>query len=514
MGIKKLSFVFALLALLGVAEVAQAQFTPRVNQTQVNNLLRRIETRTDTFRTTADRRLDNSRLDNTRAEDNISAYLDAFENATDELRRNFDSRRATSADVNEVLTYGAYVDGFVRRRNLGTAVNRQWSLIRTDLDQLARLYQVSWNWNRTLPPFPMDRWGNTGGSTSGRLDGTYRLNVSQSDNIDNVINRTISNTTLRNRQRNNLTRRLTAPQTIAIETRGNTITMATDFGSQVTLTADGRAITETNNRGRSTTTRVTTAGNGFRIETTGDRSNDYVVSFVLVGGDRLRVTRSIYLENQNELVTATAVYDRVGNTANWPPVTNRPGWGNSPVTSGGFLMPNGTRLTAVLRNRIATNASYSGDPFTMEVTSPGQYAGAIIRGRLTTVSQSGRVTGRANLAMEFDSIQYRGQTYSFAGIIDSAREADGDTIGINNEGVVRDSNQTTRTVTRAGIGAALGALIGAIAGGGEGAAIGAAVGAGAGAGSVLIQGRDNLQLEQGTEFSITATGPTNVGYRY
>ena len=334
-----------------------------------------------------------------------------------------------------------------------------------------------------------------------------------SDNVNNVINRTISNTNVRERQRNNLTRRLTPPQTIAIEPRGNTVTMATDFGPQVTLTADGRAITETNNRGRTTTTRVTTAGNGIRIETTGDRANDYIVSFVLIGGNRLRVTRTLHLENQNEVLTATAVYDRVGNTANWPPVTNRPEWGNSPVT-GEFIVPNGTPMTAVLRNRIATNASYSGDPFTMEVTSPSQYSGAIIRGRLTTVNQSGRVSGRANLAMEFDTIQYRGRTYSFAGIIDSAREADGDTISINNEGVVRDGNQTTRTVTRAGIGAALGAIIGAIAGGGDGAAIGAAVGAGAGAGSVLIQGRDNLQLEQGTEFTITATGPTNVGYRY
>ena len=79
---------------------------------------------------------------------------------------------------------------------------------------------------------------------------------------------------------------------------------------------------------------------------------------------------------------------------------------------------------------------------------------------------------------------------------------------MNNEGTVRDSNQTKKTVTRAGVGAALGALIGAIAGGGSGAAIGAAVGAGAGAGSVLIQGRDNVELGQGTEFNITATGPT------
>jgi len=87
----------------------------------------------------------------------------------------------------------------------------------------------------------------------------------------------------------------------------------------------------------------------------------------------------------------------------------------------------------------------------------------------------------------------------------------GDNVAVTNEGTIRDRNQTTQTATRAGIGAALGALIGAIAGGGQGAAVGAAVGAGAGAGSVLIQGRDNVELEQGTQFSITATGPSNVG---
>lgn len=57
---------------------------------------------------------------------------------------------------------------------------------------------------------------------------------------------------------------------------------------------------------------------------------------------------------------------------------------------------------------------------------------------------------------------------------------------------------------RAGIGAAIGAVIGALVEGIEGAAIGAAVGAGAGAGSILIQGREDLVLERGTEFTIRA----------
>jgi uncharacterized protein YcfJ len=80
-------------------------------------------------------------------------------------------------------------------------------------------------------------------------------------------------------------------------------------------------------------------------------------------------------------------------------------------------------------------------------------------------------------------------------------------VRIDNEGAVRDSNQTNKTVQRTAIGTAIGALIGAIAGGGKGAAIGAVVGAGAGAGSVYVQGREDLNLEAGTEVTIRATGP-------
>ena len=485
----------------------QVIFQP--NDNQVRNLLSRLETRTDTFRGQIDNRLDNSRYNNTRTEDNLMAYVEAFENATDELRRSFDGRRVSANDLNQVLTYGAYVDGFMRRNQLANAPERQWMMIRSDLNQLSNLYRYSFNWNQTLPPFPSGQWGGQ----NNRLDGTYRLNVSMSDNSNDVVNRAISNTSVRAQQSQNLMRRLNAPQTIAIQVNGNQVTMATDFGAPVTLTADGRAITETNARGRTTRTTVSMTGNTLTIVTDGDRNQDFRVTFTAAGGNRLRVTRQLYLENQNQMITANSVYDRTSNTAAWPNVNQgQPGW-NQPVT-GNFYIPNGTQLTAVLRNRIATNVSQAGDRFTMEVTSPNEYSGAIITGRIAQAQNSGRVSGRANLMMDFESIQYRGSNYRFAGIIDSAREADGDTINISNEGNVRDGNQTTRTVTRAGIGAALGALIGAIAGGGDGAAIGAAVGAGAGAGTVLIQGRDNLQLEAGTEFTITATGPATVGYRY
>ena len=145
----------------------------------------------------------------------------------------------------------------------------------------------------------------------------------------------------------------------------------------------------------------------------------------------------------------------------------------------------------------------------MTVRSPSEYDGSVIEGYVGRVERSGRVTGRSELAMNFERIRLRnGTTRPFDGYIESVRAPNGEDVRVDSEGIVsEDDSQSTRTVTRTGVGAALGALIGAIAGGGKGAAIGAAVGAGTGAGSVFIQGRDNLDLVRGSEFTIRFTAP-------
>ena len=144
----------------------------------------------------------------------------------------------------------------------------------------------------------------------------------------------------------------------------------------------------------------------------------------------------------------------------------------------------------------------------MTVRTPQQYEGATIEGYVTNVSRSGRVSGRSEMTLNFDTIRLRdGRSYRFAGILESFRTPNNETVNVDNEGAIREDSQTTRTVTRTAIGTAIGAIIGAIAGGGKGAAIGAIVGAGAGAGSVYIQGREDLELPSGSEINIRATGP-------
>jgi hypothetical protein len=111
------------------------------------------------------------------------------------------------------------------------------------------------------------------------------------------------------------------------------------------------------------------------------------------------------------------------------------------------------------------------------------------------------------MSLNFDSIRLRnGQTYKFAGVLESVRKLDGDTIKVDNEGSAQGANKTTQTIQRAGIATAVGAVIGAIAGGGKGAAIGGIIGAAGGAGSVFVLGKDNLELPSGTELTIRSSG--------
>ena len=484
----------------------------RVTDNNVMTLLTRLETRTDAYKREVGFALDRSVLNDTRSENAITSYITEFENATDSLKQKFDSRRSVMTDVEEVLNRAYFIDGFMRDYRLTANAENQWRLIRTDLDTLSTYYNVSWKWNRQYSP---------ASKFDSMLTGTYRLNLNQSDNVSDIVDRSIVNYNVNQRERirTNLERRLSSPDMLAIEKRGSQVTIASSTSPQVTFAADGTTRTETTNNGRSIKVTATTNYDGIALSYEGDRTNDFYVNFNQLSNGQLRVVRRVYLENKNETVTVASVYDKVNETANLSMTNNQnnnSGNNNSGNNSNinDFIIANNTPIMATLKTPVSTKVSQNGDRFQMEVTSPSQYNGAIIEGRVASAERSGRVSGRSNVSLEFDTIRLRnGQTYRFAGVVDSVKSANGENVTVNNEGTVRDNNQTTKTATRAGIGAALGALIGAIAGGGQGAVIGAGVGAGAGAGSVILQGRDDVELAEGTQFMITATAPNNVNNR-
>jgi len=478
---------------------------PRLHATtrQLRTILGRIERGTNTFQAEVLRSfaVNNDRVSENR-EDRIENLIANFENATDTLKVRSNAQQTLTGEVDEVFNRAGRINSFVSDNRLNQRATNQWSSIRRDLNTLASYYRMSWNWNQTPP---VDDW-----TRAGVIEGTYRLNVGRSDNVSDVIEQSLNSSTAaqRNNWRQNLERRLDSPQMLAIDVNGNNVTLASSDSPRVSFEANGRGTRETNPRGRTVTTTATLRDQSLQINYVGDRTNDFSVSFAPAGPDQLTVTKRIYLEGRNDMVTVRSVYDRTSKSANWSAVGNGSNWSDS-VASDNFLVPNGTRITTRLLSDISTEASQLGDRVRMTVISPSRYRGAVIEGRIAEVENSGRFTGRANLSISFDTIRMNGKTYPFAGMIDSVRAVNGETVSVNKEGVIRDRSQTTKTATRAGIGAILGGIIGAIADGGSGAAIGAGIGAGAGAGSILIAGSDSFELATGSNFDITASAPLN-----
>ncbi|MEK6410140.1 MAG: hypothetical protein AABN34_24710 [Acidobacteriota bacterium] len=485
--------------------VSAQQRSFSVSEQQVDQLLGRIETRSTRFRQDILPALNQTPIDGTRQEDRISDLVRNFEAATATLRDRFRQRRDVAGDVSEVLNQAAFIDRFMARNRLEANAERSWSELRSDLEVLARYYNVTWRWDAgTGTP------GRVGGNGPGRgqaarlLTGTYRLDPARSDRVGRaakIATRGVSPAE-QQRLREMLSRRLEAPEMIAIQREGRNVTIASTRAPQVTFEADGRDRVEQTPRGRTIRVNARLIGDQLVVTQTGDRGNDFTVTFdAVANGRELRVTRRMEVESLTEPVLVTSSYNKTSEVAQLDLYRE-----TSPVVGSGVGTSDSTQLVAILDNALSTRQAREGDRFTMTVRSPSQYDGAVIEGNLGRVGRSGRVTGRPELAMNFERIRMRnGVTRPFDGYIESVRTPNGEDVRVDNEGIVSERNsQTTTTVARTGIGGALGAIIGAIAGGGKGAAIGAAVGAGTGAGSVYIQGRDDLELIRGTEFTIRA----------
>ena len=138
-----------------------------------------------------------------------------------------------------------------------------------------------------------------------------------------------------------------------------------------------------------------------------------------------------------------------------------------------FVVPNGTRMIAVLNENLSTQRQGVNERFTLTVREPYQYRNAIIEGHLSGVDRGGRISGRSQMTLDFDRIRMpNGSTYEFAGVIQGVMTND-EAIRVDNEGTLEEESRTSTTLQRTAIGTAIGALIGATAGGGKGAAIGA-----------------------------------------
>lgn len=524
------------------------------------DLLTRIETNTSIYHRELTRALTLSNLNGTDSESMINAYIADFENATKTLRSRVNSGNDSTADVQDVLSRAEFIQGFLRDNALTPAVQNQWKLLTDNLTTLANSYKVSWNINanpiqnnqssqqtnqpnqnnQTTPgnqpnnyPVNQPNYQNNqprNNYSNARFDlmltGTYRLNESQSDNVSAVLDKTLNNTSNNqtapsqsDRMRRDLERRLASPEMVVIEKINNDVTIASNLSPQVTVTADNTTRTEMSPNGRNMSVKAGTISNSLEISYQGDRVNDFFLTFMPVQNQQLRVTRRLYLENQDRTVTVTSIYDKILPTADFTVINNNLNTGqfnrnrpNNPVNrsesySENYVIPNGTQLVAVSETLLSTQTANEGERFRMQITTPTQYAGAIIEGYLSNTQQSAQVADRAQITFNFEKIRLlNGTTHPFSGFIDLVRLPDGNTVRVTSQ-PVNNANQPRPQTTRSGVGGALGAILGAIVSGGQNAPVETGLANGTGSGTIILRGQNNIDLPSGSEFRIITSVP-------
>ena len=164
-------------------------------------------------------------------------------------------------------------------------------------------------------------------------------------------------------------------------------------------------------------------------------------------------------------------------------------------------IPSGTTLRLSLSSAVGSDTSRVEEPVKATLRSPvtlnGQVvlpAGSEVTGVVTNAEGSGRVKGRARIAMRFSSVRANGESYDIR------------TSGYAQEAAATKKQDAEKIAIGAGAGAALGAILG----GGSGAAKGAAIGGGAGTGVVLATKGKEVRLGPGANVTTKLTAPLTV----
>jgi hypothetical protein len=180
-----------------------------------------------------------------------------------------------------------------------------------------------------------------------------------------------------------------------------------------------------------------------------------------------------------------------------------------------YAVDTGTRILLSMVNSVSTKNTAPGERVYLETSFPvivnGKIvipAGSYVMGTVTQVQRPGKVKGRGEFHLRFDSLTLpNGVTRDFRGSVaglDGRASEDLD----KKEGTIKSESTRTGDVRTVGETAATGAGVGAIVGSrtggaGMGAGIGAAAGAAAGLAGVLFTRGPEAVLAKGTTIEMT-----------
>ena len=165
------------------------------------------------------------------------------------------------------------------------------------------------------------------------------------------------------------------------------------------------------------------------------------------------------------------------------------------------VLPAGTIIPVRFETTVSSATSHPEDKVLAVVREDVRHegrvvipAGSEVKGRVASVRRSGKVSGRAYLAVSFDEVEVHGRVHRIV----TPRIA-----RLAPKGTKKDAAVI-------GGGAGAGALIGAIADGKEGAAKGALIGGAAGTGAVLASRGPEVTFSSGARYRLRLTEPLKV----
>jgi hypothetical protein len=189
-----------------------------------------------------------------------------------------------------------------------------------------------------------------------------------------------------------------------------------------------------------------------------------------------------------------SIYPNSGNVLrpSDPPPPPPPAAPRMQQSASNGMLPAGTNLVIRMIDAVDSERARVGQTFQASLDEPVMSEGEVLipRGvdvivKLVDSKESGKLTGKAELALDLQSIRINGNM-----------------VDLNTQTVTQESSsRTARTAKVAGGTAAVGAIIGAIAGGGKGAAIGAGAGAAAGAGTQIITSGQRVRIPSETRLT-------------
>ena len=153
-----------------------------------------------------------------------------------------------------------------------------------------------------------------------RLNGTYRVDVVNSDRLYSVVKSATSTVPFGEQQQffMDLSTRLTPPDMLSIECRGQYVSVGSSRANKLTYLADGRNRRERRPGGGVVNSKVTLGGSSLTFVSVGSVEDNVNVAFESTdGGRRLVVTRRIYAKQLPEPVVIQTFYDRISTSVDW-----------------------------------------------------------------------------------------------------------------------------------------------------------------------------------------------------